>query len=236
MTSTLWAQRQCAKGDGVYASDDAAIDARGYNSSGSVKLFRSKRKAEAWVNEVAQRPSKRPRPIEPVRIVCDGVSVPGIGSAVGIYAGPDDPRNVSARIVGYVQWPDLDSREESDPFYAAVSAVYAAVKRAPPTGKVVVETPWRLIVDYVERICYGRQPNWYVDKMVMSIKHLLHVANRRIRLVYVARRKSEHVQKATDMAFAALGDDALHAAFPKFPLAEDTVTPWLKTHFDEDRF
>jgi hypothetical protein len=230
MTSTLWAQRG-SNGTGVYYSEDDALHARGFNSAAEVKCFRNKRNAEAWIEENAQRPTKRPRTVAPVRIVCDGVSINENDGAVGVYFGPDDSRNVGARIVGW--YDDLDNVHRVFPVYASACAVYAAVKRAPPEGKVIIETSCRFVVSYVQRITLGRHPNWAADPVIMSIKNLLHLSNRRISLVFVARSKSVTVQKATDLAFAAL-EGALHVTFPTFPLKEDIVQPWVDSHFDDD--
>ncbi len=229
MTSTLWAVRG-AEGAGVYHSEQDVFENAGYSRKYEVKCFRNKRKAEAWITEDDQRPTKRPRPADLTRITCDGAaSRDEQTGAVGLYFGPDDPRNIGARIAPVLDWED---RPMTDRFYAEVSAVYAAIKRAPAEGKVVVETSKRLIVDYVPRMKWGRKSNWYVDDMIMSIKTLLHASNRRITLVFVPRPKSATMQQATDLAFAALDGDALQPVFPPFPVPEDVVVPYTNEHHD----
>jgi hypothetical protein len=230
MTSTLWAQRG-SEGTGIFHSEDAAQEAFGYWKPLERKCFRNKRRAEAWIDEVAQRPSKRPRVAYDVtRIVCDGVATPDGVGAVGVYFGLGDSRNASAQVSGWRDWES--NMRECDRFWTEVCAIYVAIKRAPHEGKVVIESPCRFAVSYVDSITLGRKSNWYVDSMIMSIKDLLLKSNRRIVLAFIPRIKSKTVQHATDLAFDALTPNALHAQFPLFPLAEDVVTPWIDSHFD----
>jgi hypothetical protein len=208
---------------GVYRSADEVNKACGYSHFGEEKKFHNKRKAEEWVDEAAQRPSKRACRDELTRIVCDGVAGES-RAAIGLYFGPDDPRNMGLRIEDwYSSW---DNRFVYDRARTEACALYLAVKNAPKQGKVIIETPSRMLLSRLRDAKPYHKNNYVIDEVIFSLHAMLYgsTGSRHITVVFAPRHKSPRVQKATDIAIATLEREAFLYDLPSLPYEEDKVT------------
>ncbi len=191
------------------------------------RVFYSKRKAREWIAEWDQHLSnKRVRVDVVTTILCDGACTSKTLASIGVYFGPADLRNLSARVLGTGfenSWNE--TRERVSRHWAELCALYIALKHAPAEGKVVIETPIRAYQPYIQRYkIEGRMKNCTYDTIIDSIRHLEHAGNRRIVVKYVKQR--DRVQPATDLALTALQLDLpLTPTLPRLPVEEDLFEP-----------
>jgi ribonuclease HI len=194
-----------------------------------IKRCHTREEALAYLNEEAwlEKPPAKRRRLEQTtacEIHCYGTAdrETGVGG-IGVFFGPGDERNISARIKG-TGCGRPDHSEVSDRDWAELCAVYVALKNAPTEGPVVISTPSRYAYVMLENWVVGWTKNGTHDTMRDAIAHKLEEAGRRVRVRYGEGAVDEK-NDAVRLAHAALDRERLHATLPRLPLPADRYPP-----------